>query len=82
MAKTVTLRIDDRAYALFRSAAAAQRRSLANLIETAALRNIEEEQFTDPAETNEILSNRSLTRRLARAHSQAKRRKGSFVRGV
>ena len=64
MAKTLTLRIDERTYRAFREAAEADRRSLANWVETAALRHLEESRFTDEEETREILSDKSLMRRL------------------
>jgi len=82
MGKTVTIRLDERAYEILRSAAVAERRSIANLIETAALRHVEEEQFTDAAEGDWVRSNRDLLHRLERAHGQTKQRKGSFVSGL
>jgi hypothetical protein len=50
MARTVTLRLDDDAYAALREAAKAERRPLSNLIETAALARIREQQFEEPSE--------------------------------
>ena len=82
MAKTVTLRLDQQSYERLKAAALADRRSLGNLIQTAALRYLEESSFTDEAETAEILSNKALLKRLAAGHAAAKRRRGSFVRGL
>lgn len=82
MAKTVTLRLDQQSYERLKAAAAADRRSLGNLIQTAALRYLDESSLTDEAETGEILSNRSLLKRLKAGHAAAKRRRGSFVRGL
>lgn len=79
MAKVVTLRLDDETYETFREAAEAQRRPLSNLIETAALAQLREEQFTDDAEMAEILENEELLARLKKGSSQARRRKGRFV---
>ncbi len=73
--------LSDEAYEILRRAAAADRRSLANLIETAALRQVVEQAFTDESETREILSNAGLLRRLTVGHAQARKRKGAFVRG-
>ena len=42
MAKTLTMRLDDITYETFVRAAQAERRSLANLVETAALRHIQD----------------------------------------
>jgi uncharacterized protein (DUF1778 family) len=82
MAKTVTIRLPDDTYEVVRAAAAADRRSIANLMETATLRHLEESSFMEPAEAAEILSDRSLLKRLATGHAQAAGRKGRFVRGL
>jgi len=82
MAKTVTLRLDQQSYERLKAAAAADRRSLGNLIQTAALRYLDESSLTDEAETGEILSNQSLVKRLKAGHAAARRRRGSFVRGL
>ena len=81
MAKIVTLRLAKDVYEELRKAAAAERRPLANanLIETAALARIREEQFVDDAEMAEILSNEDLARRLRTGSPQARKRKGRFV---
>jgi len=79
MAKVVTLRLDDETYETFREAADAQRRPLSNLIETAALAKLREEQFTDDAEMAEILENEELLARLRKGSNEARRRKGRFV---
>ena len=50
MTKTVTLRLGEEVYEEFREAAAAERRTLSNLIETAALARIRETQFVDDEE--------------------------------
>ena len=82
MPKTVTMRIDDPVYQRLKAAAAAEHRSLANFIETAALRHLEESEFMEETEAQEILADRSLIARLRTGHAQARRRKGSFVRGL
>ena len=79
MTKTVTLRLREDVYQELREAAAAERRPLSNLIETAALARIREEQFVDDAEMAEILSNEDLIRRLRAGSRQARKRKGHFV---
>ena len=66
--KTVTLRLPLDTYRLFRTAAERDHRSLANLIETAALRHLEAGEETDEAETREILSNKGLMDRLRKGH--------------
>jgi len=79
MSKTVTLRLDDDAYAELSEAARAERRPLSNLIETAALSKIREQQFVDDAELAEIRGNQALLRRLKAGSRDAQRRRGRFV---
>ena len=79
MAKIVTLRLDEAAYKELREAAEAERRPLSNLIETAALAKIREEQFIDDAEMAEIYSNERLVKRLKAGSRDARKRQGRFV---
>ncbi len=79
MAKTLTMRLDDETYEIFIRAARAERRSLANLVETAALRHIQESQFVDDTEMAEILSRPELLKRLEAGSRDARSRKGRFV---
>jgi predicted transcriptional regulator len=79
MPKTVTLRLDDAVHAELSEAAKAERRPLANLIETAALARIREQQFVDDAEMAEIRSNEALLERLKAGSGDARRRRGRFV---
>ncbi len=66
--KTITLRLPLAIYQRFRRAAEQDHRSLANLIETAALRHLEAGSETDDAETREILSDKNLMERLRKGH--------------
>jgi len=50
MPKTVTLRLEDGVYEEFRQAAEAENRPISNLIETAALNHLHEQQFVDDVE--------------------------------
>ncbi len=79
MSKTVTLRLQDNIYETFREAADAQRRPLSNLIETAALARIQEEQFTDDAEMAEILADEKLLKCMKAGSADARNRRGRFV---
>lgn len=79
MSRTVTLRLEEDAYDELREAAAAERRSLTNLIETAALARIREAQFVDDGEMAEILGNDALVRRLKAGSQQARQRRGDFI---
>ena len=54
-------------------------RTLSNFIETSALRYIEEHEYVDDFEMNEIRSNQQLNRSLKRALKDMKAKKGKFV---
>jgi hypothetical protein len=79
MAKTVTLRLEQGVYEELREAARAENRPLSNLIETAALTRVREQQFVDDAEMAEILGNPRLLARLRAGSRQARRRQGRLV---
>ena len=79
MSKTITLRLDDDTYRAFVDAARADGRSLANLIQRAALLKIQEDQFCDDAEMAEILANAALVERLQEGSKAARDRRGRFV---
>ena len=79
MTRTVTLRLAQEVYEKLREAAAAEGRTLSNLIETAALERIRERQLVDDEEMSEILGNDALLGRLKTGSQQAHQRKGNFV---
>jgi len=60
MAKTVTVRLEDRVYDLIRKAADGERRSISNFLEYAALRYLTDEITVSDEEMQEILSDESL----------------------
>jgi hypothetical protein len=60
-------------------AALAENRSLSNLIETAAMSKIREQQFVDDAEMAEILTDRNLIKRIEQGSRDDRSPKGSFV---
>lgn len=79
MHKTVTLRLKNEVYNIFLEMAKAENRSLSNLIETAALNKIYEQQFVDDVEMAEILSNQDLLRRIKEGSNETRKLKGRFV---
>ncbi len=79
MPKTVTLRLSDETYITFLEAAKAENRSLSNLIETAALAKVREQQFADDVEVAEIMASKELMKRIEKGSQEARLRKGSFV---
>ncbi len=80
MSKTVTLRLNENIYSLFKNYADTDNRSLSNFIETSALRYIKEHEYVDEFEMDEISNNVSLQRSLKKAHRDAKARKGRSVK--
>jgi hypothetical protein len=79
MSKTVTLRLNENVYKVFVEAARAENRSISNLIETAALYKVREQQFVDDAELAEILADENLIARMRQGSKDAAERKGHFV---
>lgn len=79
MSKTVTLRLNDKIYDMFRNLAESENRPLSNFIETSVLRFIEHSQFVDEYEMAEIRSNQSLSRSLKRAFKDAEAERGHLV---
>ncbi|MBN1131013.1 MAG: hypothetical protein JXA71_18640 [Chitinispirillaceae bacterium] len=76
---TVTLRLPDSHYRLFRKFAEEQNRSLSNFIETATIRHIEQAELANPFEMAEIKGNKEINVSLKRAHKDAQTKKGRFV---
>jgi len=79
MSKTVTLRMDEKVYNLFRGLARHDNRPLSNFIETAALRFVEEHEYVDEFEMAEIRGNTGLNRSIKRGICDAKVKRGRFV---
>ena len=79
MSKTITLRLNENIYELFRAMAESDNRTLSNFIETSALRYIEEHEYVDEFEMDEIRENQQLNRSLKRALKDMKAKKGNFV---
>ncbi len=79
MSKTVTLRLDDKVYRIFREMATYDNRPLSNFIETAALRFVEECEYVDEFEMAEINDNTSLKHSIKNGIRDAKAGRGHFV---
>jgi hypothetical protein len=79
MPATVTLRLPDAHYRLFRKLAQEENRSLSNFIETATIRYIEDAEIADPFEMAEISGNKELNRSLRRAYKDVREHRGRFV---
>ncbi|MEN6450983.1 MAG: hypothetical protein ABFC96_10870 [Thermoguttaceae bacterium] len=79
MSKTITLRLSDDVYKLFRESAESDNRPLSNFIETATLRFIEHSDLAEESEMSEIRGNAALNRSIRRGHAQARAKRGKFV---
>lgn len=79
MSKTVTLRINEGHYSMFRKMAQEENRTLSNFIETATLQYIEEHEVVDEFEMEEIRNNVELNKGLKRGLRDAKLRRGRFI---
>ncbi len=79
MPKTITLRLSDEIYRKFSDVATEDHRSISNLIETLALKKLDEDMLVDDFEMEEIFANTKLIKKLEKGHSQAKMRKGRLV---
>ena len=79
MAKTITLRVADEHYNLFRAFATSDNRNLSNFIENATMQYIQEHEVVDAYEMDAIRSNRSLNLSLKRGVKDAVKRQGRFV---
>ena len=79
MPKTITLRLDDEVYDELREAAEAERRPISNLIETAALTRIREQQFVDDGEMAELRASDELLERLKAGSEDARTRRGRLA---
>lgn len=79
MSKTVTLRLDEKIYSMFRTLAEKDHRPLSNFIEHATLCFIENNNYVDEYEMTEIIHNNDLSISLKRGIKDAQKRKGRFV---
>jgi hypothetical protein len=71
MAKTVTVRLDDKVYDLIRNAAEGERRSISNFLEYAALRYLTDEITVSDEEMKEILADEALVTSLRQGVADA-----------
>jgi len=79
MAKVVTVRLSDEDYRKIASVAKLERRPISNFMTLMVVKGIEEGDYVDAVEMNQITSDRRLMARLKAGHRDAKQRKGKFV---
>jgi predicted DNA-binding protein len=79
MSKTITLRLSDENYKVYRKLADRDNRPISNFIETAVKRFIEHNVYLDEFEMEEIRSNKELNKSIKRGLSDMKSKKGKLV---
>ena len=79
MTKTITLKLQENKYQRFKQLAECDNRSISNFIENAALRFIEQEEYLDDFENDEILTNKELMSSIQRGYEQSLQRKGKLI---
>lgn len=79
MSITITLRLQENKYQRFKQLAKCDNRSISNFIENAALRFIEEEEYLDDYENDEILSNKELMSSIQRGYEESIEGKGKLI---
>ncbi|NUN08842.1 MAG: CopG family transcriptional regulator [Ignavibacteriaceae bacterium] len=79
MSKTVSLRLSEDNYKVFKKLAERDNRPISNFIETAVQRFIEDNIEVDEFEMEEIRGNAELNKSLRRGLSDMKSKKGRFV---
>ena len=79
MYKTITLRLPEDHYERFRRYADADNRPISNLIETAALRYLDEHPLVSTKEMDEIHRDTTLVEKLKKGSLAAKTRRGRFA---
>jgi len=79
MSKTITLRLSDENYKVFKKIADRDNRPISNFIETAVKRFIEHNIYIDDFEMEEIKNNTELNKSLKHGLSDMKSKKGRFV---
>ncbi|OGU75880.1 MAG: CopG family transcriptional regulator [Ignavibacteria bacterium RBG_16_34_14] len=79
MSKTITLRLSEESYKVYRKLADRDNRPISNFIETAVKRFIEHNVYVDEFEMEEIRNNKELNKSLKRGLSDMKLKKGRLV---
>jgi predicted DNA-binding protein len=79
MSKTITIRLSDQDYKLFKNYAEADNRPMANLIETAAKRHLQECEMVSEKEMAGIQADAKLVSRLKAGSKAAHKKHGRFV---
>ena len=79
MAKVVTVRLSDEEYRKIAAAAKRERRPISNLMTLLVIKGIEEGDYVDAVEMEQILSDKPLMAKLRAGHRDAAKRMGRYV---
>ena len=79
MAKVVTVRLSEEDYRKIAAAAKRERRPISNLMTLLVIKGIEEGDYVDAIEMEQILSDKPLMAKLLAGHRDAGKRTGRFV---
>ena len=79
MSKTITIRLSDEKYRIYKLIAERDNRPISNFIDTAVNKFIEVNELVDEFEMEEIKNNVELNKSLKRGLSDMKNNKGRFV---
>jgi uncharacterized protein (DUF1778 family) len=79
MAKTITLRIEDNVYKIFKKAASGENRSISNFIENAAYSYLLTDQYVSDEEMNDIVADKNLLKGLKSSLEDIKKGKFKIV---
>ncbi len=79
MAKVVTVRLSDEDYRKIAAAAKLERRPLSNFMTLMVIKGVEEGDYVDPIEMDQILSDKGLMTKLQAGHRDAKQHKGKLI---
>ncbi|GBF40716.1 ribbon-helix-helix protein, CopG family [Leptospira johnsonii] len=80
MSKTITLRIEDPIYDIFKKAAEGERRTISNFVENAAIQYLTNEFYASDEEMDEILSDKQLISSLKKGLKEVAQGKYKVVR--
>jgi uncharacterized protein (DUF1778 family) len=80
MPKTITIRLDDKTYKLFKAAANGERRSISNYIENAAFSHLIHEEYVSDEEMKDIYRDKELLKSLSKGLQDIKKKRYRVVR--
>lgn len=79
MYKTITLRINEDVYQMFKKAAQGSRRTISNFLEYATLSFLSQDTFVSDNEMKEIMNDKDLMERLKQGEKDIKARRYKIV---